>query len=198
MTLHEFSDKPYVFLLERLLEMLSYSFYFSNHTLREQKTVWIDGFGFPEVLCCHVWYPSETSGDLNVSQDPATIFRGLSLQCGMEVELKMFEKNIHCSLLLSAFLGFNSLTVCKLFFKAWVLVVQNRIPPSDLYRCIWPCHWRLTLLKVLWGSTRFLYRRMRWCGSSVKCQIFDSQSFSYSPTCTPDVASQVLSILGSK
>ena len=66
-----------------------------------------------------------------MSQDPATIFRGLSLQCGIEVEIKMFEKNIHCSLLLSAFLGFNSLTVCKLFFKAWVLVVQNRIPPSD-------------------------------------------------------------------
>lgn len=32
-----------------------------------------EGFGFPEVLCCHIQYPSETSGDLNVSQDPAML-----------------------------------------------------------------------------------------------------------------------------
>lgn len=86
MTLCEFTDVPRAFLLERLLKMLLHSFYFCNQALREQKTAWSDGSGFPEVLCCHVQCSSETLGDLNVSQDPATLFRGLSLQRGIEVE----------------------------------------------------------------------------------------------------------------
>lgn len=198
MTLHEFSDKPYVFVLQRFLEMLPHLFYFCNHALREQKTVWSDGFGFPEVLCCHVWYPSETSGDLSVSQDPVTIFRGLSLQCGMEVELKMFKKNIRCSLLLSVFLVFNSLTLCKLLFKAWVLVVQNRIPLSDFVQVHLAMLLKTHSVKgpLSINKVSLLENALMWL--FCQTQIFDSQSFSCSPTCTPDVASQVLSILGSK
>lgn len=38
MTLCELTDVPHEFLLERLLEMLSQSFYFCDQALREQKT----------------------------------------------------------------------------------------------------------------------------------------------------------------
>lgn len=86
MTLYEFTDVLHIFVLETLLKMSLHLFYFCNQTLREHKTARSDGSGFPEVLCCHIQCPSETLGDLNVSQDPATIFRGLSLHCGMEVK----------------------------------------------------------------------------------------------------------------
>lgn len=85
MTLYEFTDVLHIFVLERLLKVSLHLFYFCNQTLREHKTARSDGSGFPEVLCCHIQYPSETLGDLNVSQDPATLFRGLSLH-GMEVK----------------------------------------------------------------------------------------------------------------
>lgn len=93
MTLYEFTDVLHAFLLERLLEMLLHSFYFCNQTLREQKTAWSDGSSFSEVLCCHVRCPSKALGDLNVSQDPAALFKGLSLWCGMEAEAE--TKNVY-------------------------------------------------------------------------------------------------------
>lgn len=86
MTLYEFTDVFHIFVLERLLEMSLHSFYFCNQTLREHKTARSDGSGFPEVLCCHIQWPFETLGDLNVSQDPATLFRFLLLCCGKEVK----------------------------------------------------------------------------------------------------------------
>lgn len=46
-----------------------------------------------------------------MSQDPGTIFGGLSLQRGMKEKLKMFEKNIHCSPSLSMFPASDSLTI---------------------------------------------------------------------------------------